>query len=214
MTKRIVLLGPPGSGKGTQATGLAEALGVPAISTGAIFRDNLARQTELGKAAGAYMAAGQLVPDEITNAMVADRLAQPDAAGGFVLDGYPRNLAQVAELDALLEQRGIGIDLAVELTLDHGVVVERLLRRAEIEGRADDTEPVIRERLAVYRDETSPITGVYGEAGKLASVDGHGTVEEVAVRLHTACGLAPSGTGTDAGRGTSAGRGTASDAGA
>jgi adenylate kinase len=187
MTMRLVLLGPPGSGKGTQAVGLAEALGVPAISTGAIFRDNLARHTELGKAAGEYMSAGQLVPDEITNAMVADRLSQPDVADGFILDGYPRNLEQVAELDAMLAERGIELDLALELTLDHGLVVERLLGRAKIEGRADDTEPVIRERLAVYTQSTAPITGVYAARGTLASVDGDGTVEDVAARLHAAC---------------------------
>jgi adenylate kinase len=186
-----VLLGPPGSGKGTQAVGLAQALGVPAISTGAIFRDNLARHTPLGEKAEAYMASGHLVPDEITNAMVADRLSQPDAANGFILDGYPRTLEQVTELDALLQTRGIELDLAVELTLDHGRVVERLLHRAEIEGRADDTEPVIRERLAVYRKATEPIAAVYADRGKLASVDGHGAVEDVAGRLRNAC-LPPS----------------------
>jgi adenylate kinase len=187
MMKRIILFGPPGSGKGTQAVGLAEALGVPAISTGAIFRDNLARETDLGRKAGEYMAAGQLVPDEITNAMVADRLSQLDAIGGFVLDGYPRNLDQVAELDAFLAARGIDVDLALELTLDHAMVVERLLRRAEIEGRPDDTESVIRQRLTVYAEATAPISGVYAERGILASVDGDGTIEEVASRLHAAC---------------------------
>jgi adenylate kinase len=186
MSKRVVLLGPPGSGKGTQAVGLAEALGVPAISTGAIFRDNLSRGTELGKTAGAYMAAGQLVPDEVTNAMVADRLAQPDAAAGFILDGYPRNLEQVAELDALLAAQGLEIDLAIDLALDHSLVVGRLLRRAEIEGRVDDTEPVIRERLAVYRQSTEPISGAYAARGKLVSVNGDGSVDEVAARLHAA----------------------------
>ncbi|MDR0431717.1 MAG: adenylate kinase [Bifidobacteriaceae bacterium] len=184
---RLVLLGPPGSGKGTQAVGLAEALGVPAISTGAIFRDNLARETELGKTAGQYMSAGQLVPDEVTNAMVADRLSQPDVAAGFILDGYPRNLEQVAELDAMLAERGLELDLAIELTLDHGLVIERLLRRAEIEGRADDTEPVIRERLAVYRQSTEPISGAYAARSKLASVDGDGSIEDVAARLRKVC---------------------------
>ncbi|MDR1293642.1 MAG: adenylate kinase [Bifidobacteriaceae bacterium] len=187
MTKRVVLLGPPGSGKGTQAVGLAKALGVPAISTGAIFRDNLSRGTKLGKTAGSYMAAGQLVPDEVTNAMVADRLAQPDAADGFILDGYPRNLEQVVELDAMLAERGLEIDLALDLALDHVLVVARLLNRAQIEGRADDTEPVIRERLAVYRRSTEPISGAYAARGKLVSVDGDGTIEDVALRLHAAC---------------------------
>lgn len=180
---RIVLLGPPGAGKGTQAARLAEALGVPAISTGDIFRANIAGGTELGRTAQAYTARGELVPDEVTNAMVAARLDQPDVGGGFLLDGYPRNVAQVAELDAMLAARGIALDVAVELTADTEVVVERLLRRATVEGREDDTEPVIRHRLAVYREQTEPIAALYADRGVLVRVDGIGDVAEVTERL-------------------------------
>lgn len=183
MSKRIVLLGPPGAGKGTQAARIAEALGIPAISTGDIFRKNLKEGTELGKLAQRYMDDGQLVPDEVTNAMVRDRLAQPDAAGGFLLDGYPRNAAQVDELDAILTDAGLALDAVVEITADTEVVVQRLLKRAEIEGRADDTEPVIRERMVVYGRETAPLTAIYAGRDLLASVDGLGEVDEVTTRL-------------------------------
>jgi adenylate kinase len=181
--KRVVLLGPPGSGKGTQAEGLARALGVPAISTGAIFRANLAEGTELGKKAGEYMARGALVPDEVTDAMVADRLLEADAAGGFILDGYPRNLAQVEALDRALAPTGLAVDAAIELGIPDEHIVTRLLGRAQIEGRVDDTEPVIRERIAVYHAATAPISDVYRQRGQLRQVDGLGSIEEVAARL-------------------------------
>ena len=183
MSARLVLLGPPGAGKGTQAVRLAERLGVPAISTGDIFRANIKGGTELGRTAQEYTARGALVPDSVTNAMVRDRLAEPDAAQGFLLDGYPRNVAQVAELDAVLADQGLTLDAAVEITADADVVVERLLKRAEIEGRADDTEPVIRHRLDVYAEQTAPISGVYAERGLLLQVDGIGDVDEVTGRL-------------------------------
>ncbi|QZN85053.1 adenylate kinase [Cellulomonas sp. C5510] len=183
MSARLVLLGPPGAGKGTQAVRLAERLGVPAISTGDIFRANIKGGTELGRTAQEYTARGALVPDSVTNAMVRDRLAQPDAAQGFLLDGYPRNVAQVAELDAVLADQGLTLDAALEITADADVVVERLLKRAEIEGRADDTEPVIRHRLDVYAEQTAPISGVYAERGLLLQVDGIGEVDEVTGRL-------------------------------
>jgi adenylate kinase len=186
MTKRIVLLGPPGSGKGTQATGLAEALGVPAISTGAIFRDHMARGTELGRQARQFITAGHLVPDELTDALVAARLAEADAAAGFVLDGYPRNPEQVVALDRILSEQGQVLDGALEITLDENLIVERLLRRAEIEGREDDSEPVIRERIAVYHAETAPVSTVYAERGVLNSVSGLGQIDEVAARLQAA----------------------------
>jgi len=186
MTKRIVLLGPPGSGKGTQATGLAEALGVPAISTGAIFRDHMARGTELGRQARQFITAGHLVPDELTDALVAARLAEADAAAGFVLDGYPRNPEQVVALDRILSEQGQVLDGALEITLDENLIVERLLRRAEIEGREDDSEPVIRERIAVYHAETAPVSTVYAERGVLNSVSGLGQHDEVAARLQAA----------------------------
>jgi len=150
MSARLVLLGPPGAGKGTQAARLAEELGVPAISTGDIFRANIKGGTELGRTAQEYSARGALVPDSVTNAMVRDRLAQDDVTNGFLLDGYPRNAAQVEELDAILADQGRALDLAVEITADPEVVVERLLKRAEIEGREDDTEDVVRHRLDVY----------------------------------------------------------------
>ncbi|MET0435373.1 MAG: adenylate kinase [Cellulomonas sp.] len=182
-TARLVLLGPPGAGKGTQAARLAERLGVPAISTGDIFRANIKGGTELGRTAQEYTARGELVPDEVTNAMVRDRLAQPDAAQGFLLDGYPRNAAQVGELDGILEADGRALDAALEITADADVVVERLLKRAEIEGRADDTEPVIRRRLDVYAEQTAPVSGLYAERDLLVRVDGIGEVDEVTERL-------------------------------
>ncbi len=183
MSARLVLLGPPGAGKGTQAVRLAEHLGVPAISTGDIFRANIKGGTELGRTAQEYTARGELVPDSVTNAMVRDRLAQDDTAGGFLLDGYPRNVAQVAELDAILADAGLALDAALEITADADVVVERLLKRAEIEGRADDTEPVIRHRLDVYAEQTAPISGVYAGRDLLVQVDGLGEVDEVTERL-------------------------------
>lgn len=186
MSARVVLLGPPGAGKGTQAVGLAEHLGVPAISTGDIFRANVSGGTELGRTARQYMDAGALVPDEVTNAMVRDRLAQPDAASGFVLDGYPRNTAQVGELDAMLSDLGSRLDVVVELTADTDEVVTRLLRRAELEGRSDDTEPVIRRRLEVYAEQTAPIADLYAQRDLLVQVDGMGAVEDVATRLRAA----------------------------
>jgi adenylate kinase len=182
-TARLVLLGPPGAGKGTQAVRLAERLGVPAISTGDIFRANIKGGTELGRTAQEFTSRGELVPDEVTNAMVRDRLAADDTAHGFLLDGYPRNVAQVGELDAILADSGRAIDAAVEITADADVVVERLLKRAEIEGRADDTEPVIRHRLDVYAEQTAPISGVYAGRDLLVQVDGIGEVDEVTERL-------------------------------
>ena len=185
MSARIVLLGPPGAGKGTQAARLAESLQIEAISTGDIFRSNIKGETELGQLAQQYTAKGELVPDEVTNAMVRDKLASKVAAGeqGFILDGYPRNVAQVAELDTILTDLGLTLDGAVEITADPEIVVERLLGRAEIEGRADDTEPVIRHRLSVYAEQTAPIARLYAERGALAQVDGIGSVDEVTTRL-------------------------------
>ena len=189
MSARLVLLGPPGAGKGTQAVRLAERLGVPAISTGDIFRSNIKNGTELGRRVQDITASGALVPDELTNELVRDRLAQSDAVDGFLLDGYPRNVAQVAALDEMLAAAGQQLDRAVELTVDPQVVVERLTKRAEIEGRADDTEDVIRHRLDVYAEQTAPISQVYAARGVLAQVDGLGEVDEVTERL--AAALAP-----------------------
>jgi adenylate kinase len=180
---RAVLLGPPGAGKGTQAARLTERFGVPAISTGDIFRANVKGGTDLGRKAQEYMNAGQLVPDEVTNAMVRARLAEDDAAAGFLLDGYPRNPEQAVELDTMLTELGVALDVAIEITADFDVVTERLLKRAEIEGRADDTEPVIRKRLEVYSASTAPLTAFYAGRGLLVQVDGLGGIDEVTERL-------------------------------
>ncbi len=180
---RIVLMGPPGAGKGTQAVKVAEKLQVPHISTGEIFRANLAAGTPLGMEAKRYMEAGEYVPDEVTNSMVADRLAEADAAGGFILDGYPRTLAQVGELDAILAGLGTALDKVVEITANTDEVVARLLNRAKEQGRADDTEEVIRRRMDVYAEQTEPLVRVYSERGLLLKVDGMGAMDEVTQRL-------------------------------
>ncbi|BDO43218.1 adenylate kinase [Cellulomonas sp. NTE-D12] len=183
MSVRLVLFGPPGAGKGTQAARICDKLGVPAISTGDIFRSNIKGGTELGRRVVEYTSVGALVPDELTDELVRDRLAEPDAAEGFLLDGYPRNLAQVDALDAILADAGRALDVVVEITADAEVVVERLLKRAQIEGRVDDTEDVIRHRLDVYADQTAPLSGVYAERGLLVRVDGLGEIDEVTDRL-------------------------------
>lgn len=185
---RIVLMGPPGAGKGTQAVKVAERLQVPHISTGAIFRANMAAGTQLGAAAEQYMQAGEYVPDELTNAMVTERLSQPDAAGGFILDGYPRTVAQVSELDRILAQLGTRLDLVVEITADLEELVARLLNRALEQGRADDTEEVIRRRMAVYAQQTEPLVRIYEQRGMLVQVDGMGSMDEVTERVLAAVG--------------------------
>ena len=179
----LILLGPPGAGKGTQAERITEDFNLPYIATGNILRAAVAEGTELGLKAKGFMDAGALVPDELTNAMVRDRLAEPDVEGGFLLDGYPRNVAQVAELDDILTSTGRSLDVAVEITADAAAVVDRLLKRAEIEGRADDTESVVRHRLDVYAEQTAPIAGVYASRDLLVQVDGIGAVDEVTQRL-------------------------------
>ena len=180
---RIVLLGPPGAGKGTQAARLAEQWGIPAISTGDIFRANVKGETPLGLKAKSYMDAGELVPDEVTNAMVRDRLAQDDVAPGFLLDGYPRNPEQAVELDGMLKDLRIELDAAVEITADFDVVTERLLGRAAEQGRAVDPEDVIRRRLAVYAEAAAPLAADYEGSGHLVRVDGIGAVPEVTDRI-------------------------------
>jgi len=180
---RAILLGPPGAGKGTQAARLSAHFEIPAISTGDIFRANAKGGTELGQQAQGYMDAGLLVPDSVTNAMVKDRLAQPDAAAGFLLDGYPRNTEQAVELDAMLTSLASHLDAAIELTADLDEVTKRLLKRAQIEGRADDTEEVIRTRLEVYALSTAPLTAFYAGRGVLVQVDGLGEIDEVTERL-------------------------------
>jgi adenylate kinase len=183
---RLIILGPPGAGKGTQATRLAESLGIPAISTGDIFRYNIKNETPLGLQVKEILASGAYVPDEVTNAIVRDRLDQPDAAVGFLLDGYPRTLAQVTELDDMLTVQGTSLDAVLELTVDTDEVVQRLLKRAEIDGRADDTEDVIRHRMKVYADETAPLADIYRERGLLRQVDGMGEMDAITERLQAA----------------------------
>ena len=185
---RLILMGPPGAGKGTQATFVAEHFGVPAISTGDIFRANVSQGTPLGVEAKRYMDAGQYVPDEVTNSMVASRLAEPDAANGFILDGYPRTLAQVDELDGMLTGLNTRLDKVVEITANTDEVVARLLNRAKEQGRADDTEEVIRRRMDVYAEQTEPLVRVYDERGLLVKVDGMGSMDEVTGRLLAALG--------------------------
>lgn len=182
-------MGPPGAGKGTQAVGLAERIGGAHISTGDIFRENVANETELGRTAKQYMDAGQYVPDEITNAMVRDRLAQPDAES-FVLDGYPRTADQVAELDDVLDTLGAKLDAVVLLSVrDREELVARMVKRAATSGRADDTEAVIRHRQDVYDAETAALVPIYRERGILHEIDGVGEIDQIAQRINSALGL-------------------------
>lgn len=180
---RLVLVGPPGAGKGTQAARLTERYSVPSVSTGDIFRANVKGETALGKKAQEYMSTGALVPDEVTNAMVKDRLAQDDVAGGFLLDGYPRNPEQAVELDGILAELGVELDAVLEITADTQEVTRRLLNRARLEGRDDDTEEVIRKRLEVYTESTAPLTAFYDARGVLVRVDGIGDVDDVTSRI-------------------------------
>jgi adenylate kinase len=180
---RLIILGPPGAGKGTQAARICERLSIPAISTGDIFRANIKNKTELGQRVEAILASGGYVPDEVTNEIVEDRLGWPDAAGGFLLDGYPRTQGQVEALEAMLAKSGHSLDAVLELTVDEDAVVERLLKRAELEGRADDSEEVIRERQAIYRRETAPLAKHYADAGLLVQVNGMGEVDSVTERI-------------------------------
>jgi adenylate kinase len=183
---RLIIMGPPGAGKGTQATSIAERYGIPAISTGDIFRRNVSEGTELGLEAKRYMDAGEYVPDEVTNLMVRNRIDEPDAEPGFLLDGYPRTVAQVAELDGMIRHTGHRLDAVVVLTVDDEELVQRLLQRAETDGRADDTEDVIRRRQEIYQDQTAPLIEVYRDRDLLVEVDGMGEVDEVSRRIRAA----------------------------
>jgi adenylate kinase len=195
---RVVLLGPPGAGKGTQAQIIAGRLGVPAISTGDIFRANVSGQTELGKKAKAFMDAGELVPDEITVAMVKDRLAEPDAKAGFLLDGFPRTIAQAEQLRSSLAELGHGLDCVLELVVDEEELVRRLSgRRMLVDGemvqRDDDKPETVRRRLQVYREQTAPLSGFYETEGLLARIDAIGEIDEVTARAMEACGAGDAG---------------------
>jgi adenylate kinase len=186
---RMLIVGPPGAGKGTQAARIAQRLGIPAISTGDIFRRNIVDRTALGVEVKAIVDAGDYVPDSLTNKLVADRLAEPDAAAGFLLDGYPRTLDQVAFLDEFLAAAGTRIDLVIQLAADEDELVHRLRGRAAEEGRSDDTEEAIRHRQAVYREQTAPIIEVLRGRGLVAQVDGIGDPDEVSRRIEGALAL-------------------------
>ena len=194
MSARLLIVGPPGAGKGTQSARLAEMFDIPTISTGDIFRFNIASQTELGKQVKAIVDAGDYVPDELTNALVTDRLNEADAAGGFLLDGYPRTPDQVRYLDELLGRHGHSLDAVIRLVADQEEVVRRLRIRAEQQGRSDDTEDAIRHRQEVYQRETAPLLSMFGERGLLVEVDGLGSPDDVAERIASALaqrGIAP-----------------------
>jgi len=180
---RLLLIGPPGAGKGTQAERLSQAFGIPAISTGDIFRHNVKNETELGKQAKAFMDRGEYVPDSLTNDLVRDRLSHADATEGFLLDGYPRTADQVNELDAILAESAHSLDAVILLTANTDEVVRRLLGRAAEQGRADDTEDVIRRRLEVYEEQTAPLISVYAARGLVVSIDGLGPVDQVTGRI-------------------------------
>ena len=180
---RLILMGPPGAGKGTQATAIAGHLGVPAISTGDIFRTNVAAATELGSRAKKYMDAGEYVPDDLTNDMVRSRLGEADARPGFLLDGYPRTVAQVDELDGILTALGTKLDAVILLEVDREELIARLLNRAVTEGRDDDTEEVIRRRQEVFAEQTEPLIAVYRDRGLLVEVDGMGEIDDVTQRI-------------------------------
>jgi adenylate kinase len=180
---RFLIVGPPGVGKGTQAARISEAFGIPTISTGDIFRSNIAEGTELGKQVKAIVDAGDYVPDSLTNALVKDRLESADAAHGFLLDGYPRTPDQVQHLDALLAVHGHALDAVIRLLADREEIVRRLRKRALEQGRADDSEEAIRHRQEIYQRETEPVVAMYRERGVLLEVDGLGEIEEVTERI-------------------------------
>ena len=180
---RLVLLGAPGSGKGTQATRLKEHLQVPHVSTGDLLRAEVKAGSPLGLQAKEVMARGELVSDEILLGMLEDRFSREDMANGFILDGYPRNLAQAGALDALLERIGQPMDAAIQLEVDNELLIDRLAGRAQAEGRADDNPESVRKRLQVYDEQTAPVIGYYRDAGTLRVVDGVGTLDEVFARI-------------------------------
>ncbi|GAB3561519.1 adenylate kinase [Arthrobacter alkaliphilus] len=179
---RLIIMGPPGSGKGTQAGHIAGHFGIPAISTGDIFRAHVGGNTELGAEASKYMDHGEFVPDHLTNAMVRLRLGNSDVRPGFLLDGYPRTTAQIEALDGILAGAGQQLDAVVELAVDDDELVARMLRRAQDQGRSDDTAPVIRRRLELYRNETRAVVERYAERGIVLAVDGSGRREEITAK--------------------------------
>jgi adenylate kinase len=180
---RLLIVGPPGAGKGTQSARLIEAYGIPAIATGDIFRANIKNQTELGTKVKAIIDAGDYVPDSLTNDLVASRLKEADALDGFLLDGYPRTLDQLHFLDEILSVDGAALDAVIQLVVDPDEVVSRLLKRAHEDGRTDDTEDTIRHRQSLYQRETAPLIAVYGERGLVIEIDALGPVDEVTERI-------------------------------
>lgn len=180
---RLLIMGPQGVGKGTQAASLAEHFNIPAISTGDIFRYNLKNQTELGKKAQAFIDKGELVPDELTNEIVKDRLAMQDAQSGWILDGYPRNASQVEALDAMLEQLGTPLDRVVALEAGRDILLERMAKRAQEQGRSDDTPEVIAKRLETYERETAPLLDIYESRGLLLRVNGVGEIAQISENI-------------------------------
>jgi adenylate kinase len=184
--RRLLLLGPPGAGKGTQAQLLVERLGIPQISTGDMLRAAVSAGTPVGRKARSFMDAGKLVPDEVVIGVAEERLRQPDASRGFILDGFPRTVAQAEALDGLLGRLGSRLERCVSIAVDAEELVKRLLRRAEIEGRSDDNESTIRTRMREYQEKTAPLVAYYRKQGVLAEVDGQGSVEDIAQRIHEA----------------------------
>ncbi|KHK95437.1 adenylate kinase [Microbacterium mangrovi] len=183
---RLLIVGPQGSGKGTQGARISETFGIPEVSTGDVFRANIKEQTELGRQVKAIIDAGDLVPDELTGAVVRDRINQPDAANGFLLDGYPRNAAQVADLDRFLDEQNASLDVVIELSVPREISIERIALRAQEQGRSDDTEEVIAHRLSIYERETAPILDIYRDRGIVAVIDGVGNLDEVEERINAA----------------------------
>lgn len=186
--RRLLIVGPPGAGKGTQAERIVEKLGVPAISTGDIFRANVSNETELGVLAKSYMDKGEYVPDSVTNEMVESRLAEDDAANGFLLDGYPRTVAQVEALDGILEKLGVALDAVILLDVESEAIVQRLLQRGKEQGRSDDNEETIRRRIDVYGEQTTPLIDIYDKRGLVKRIDGMKDIDAVTADILAALG--------------------------
>ena len=189
----LLVLGPQGSGKGTQAARLSDGHGIPHISTGEMFRAAIAARTELGREVEPILAAGELVPDELTVSLIRDRLSEPDTARGFVLDGFPRNLDQAEALDAMLAEIGKSLDAVLFFDLSDEVALERLLARARDEGREDDTPEVIERRLAIYHEQTEPVVERYRAAGKLVPLHAERSIADVAAEIGDALALLEEG---------------------
>lgn len=183
---RLVLFGAPGSGKGTQATILKDDLGIPHISTGDLLRAEIKAESELGKKAKSLMDAGQLLPDDIMLGIIRHRLSQADAKPGFILDGYPRNLAQADALDVVLKEIGQPLDVVIKLNVPNEAIVDRCVVRFEKEGRPDDNPDTVKKRLAIYADQTAPVAEFYAKRGKLKEIDGVGELKDVTVRIKAA----------------------------